>query len=440
MIRLLYSLLIVLMLVSLRLSATGSDSEKVLVDYKLLYTYSRDSLISFWKKKHIPRLVLPVRYAVDMYEITYRGLWLDSSYVLAKGVLYVPHAQKPMAEMTYCHGTRISLQQTYGVNDLEQIVCIMHAADGYIAMFPFYYGLGGGEKEHIYHDAKTEALSTIYMIKACRELLQQKNIKTTGQLFLTGYSQGGHASLATHKIIESHYPEMHLTASSPMSGAYDLAGVQAVVMDRHYDRPHYLPYIILSYQYAYKIWPGDVWEVFKPQYRDFLQKSFSQPRKIDYDRLDDLLPKIPCDMITDEVYNRYLYDTSFPFTSKLRENTLLDWAPKAPIQLCACYGDNEVLYQNTVVAYHSLRKNSDKVYMRLFGKNLAHNPCAPFAILKTKYFFDNFRKGKKHPERFSLPKNLLLSLAISIADKQEYKKRKRTGKVETNALAVRGAR
>ncbi len=425
-------------LFALKASAAFQQPEKLLVEYKLIYSYYQDSLDKFWKRKNIPQIALPVRNAVDMYAITYKGQWLDSTFILAKGVLYVPKISKPAAEMVYCHGTRISIGQGYGIDDLEQLVCMMHAADGYIGLFPFYYGLGGGEKEHVYQDAWTEAMATIYMIKACRELYPALQVSTSGQLFLTGYSQGGHAALATHKFLESGaFPEVKLTASSPMSGAYDMTGEQSKTMFRHYDRPHYLPYLILSYQYAYKLWPGDVYDVFKSPYKELIKEIFAQPRAVDYGKMDEILPKVPKDMLKEEVVEIFKTDSCFDFTCKLRENGLKNWAPKAPTQLCACYGDNEVMYHNTEEAYKSLRAVSPNVYKKVFGKHLSHNPCAPFAILYSKWFFDNFRKGRKHPDRMPAGKALIAKLGISLANAQAKKTLRRTGKVEEDALASR---
>ncbi len=428
-----------LLLFSIALAKEGfSPPAKYLISCELKYSYSKDSLDHFWKRKNIPQIVFPVRNAVDMYEVTYQGLWLDSSFIIAKGVLYVPKIDKPTAEMVYCHGTRIGLAQSYGIQDLEQVVCMMHAADGYIGMFPFYYGLGGGEKEHVYHDAFTEATSTIYMIKACREIFPQIGAATTGQLFLTGYSQGGHASLATHKMLESGaFPEIKLTASSPMSGAYDMTGEQAKTMFRVYDQPHYLPYLILSYQYAYQLWEGDVYKVFKEPYQSRMRQVFAQPRVKDFGDVNAMLPKIPKEMVVDSMVEVFGSDTTFPFTLKLKENSLCNWVPRAPVQLCACYGDNEVMFQNTEVAYASMSAKTKTVYKRVFGKHLSHNPCAPFAIIYSKAFFDNFRKGKKHPEKIRPGLKLILALGIDIANRQAKKHLKKTGKVEHDPLASR---
>jgi dienelactone hydrolase len=434
----LFAACLLLVSVAFEAEAAFTPPDHYLISYKLKYSYTRDSLLHFWKKNKIPQVAVRVRYAVDMYEVTYKGLWLDSSFIMAKGVMYVPRMEKPSAEMVYCHGTRIAIPQDYGIQDLEQVVCMMHAVDGYIALFPFYYGLGGGEKEHVYQDSWTEAMSVIYMIKACREIYPQIGKSTTGQLFLTGYSQGGHASMATHKMLESGaFPEITLTASAPMSGAYDMLGAQSKTMFEKYDQPHYLPYLILSYQYAYHLWPGDVYKVFKPPYDAIIKKAFAQPRTYGYGDINSMLPKIPEQMVVDSLVDRFTKDSTFPFTRKLKQNCLVYWVPKAPMQLCACYGDNEVMYQNTLNAYKYMSKYTKNIHMRLFGKHLTHNPCAPFAILYSKMFFDKIRAGKKHPERVPVGKGLLLAIAIDMADHQAKKHYEETGKHETDALASR---
>jgi hypothetical protein len=435
---LLFCLLAAALSFSSTLQAQIKEPEKFLVSYELKYSYTQDSLDRFWKKSSIPQMVIPVRNAVDMYEITYKGLWLDSTFITAKGVVYVPKTTTASAEMVYCHGTRIGTAQSYGIQDLEQVVTMMHAVDNYIGVFPFYYGFAGGEKEHVYQDSWTEAMATIYMIKACRELYPQINKTTTGDLFLTGYSQGGHASMATHKYLESgSFPEIKLTASSPMSGAYDMTGEQSKSMFRNYTQPHYLPYLILSYQYAYNLWPGDIYEVFKEPYKSKMREVFAQPRTKDFGDVNAMLPPVPGDMLVPEVVEQFKSDTTFPFTCKLKENCLTTWVPKAPLQICACYGDDEVMYNNSEVAYANLKTADNKVFLRLFGKHLSHNPCAPFAILHSKFFFDNFRKGKKHPERFSAGRKLILALGIDIANRQAKKYLKKNGKVEHDALASR---
>ena len=430
---------VILLFVCSSTQAAFAPPDHYTVSYKLLYTYTKDSLARHWKKHHIPQIMVPIRNDVDMYEVTYKGIWLDSTFIMAKGVMYVAKNNKPAAEMVYCHGTRISLNQDYGIQDLEQFVPIMHAADGYIGLFPFYYGLGGGEKEHVYQDSYTEAMSTIYMIKACREIYPKIGETTTGQLFVTGYSQGGHAAMATAKYLDSgQFPDIKLTAASPMSGAYDMVGVQAKTMFQKYDQPHYLPYLLISYQYAYHLWPGSIYDVFKPPYNTTLQKVFAQPRIVDYGDVNAMLPKIPKDMIVDSLVGVFNGDTSFAFRKKLKENCLNEWVPTTPLQMCACYADNEVMCDNTIETYNYMKaRTKNVVYKHVFGKHLSHNPCAPFAIIYSKIFFDNFRKGRKNVAHVPAGKQMLLDIAIAQANQQAKRHMKKFGKVESDALAGR---
>ena len=52
--------------------------------------------------------------------------------------------------------------------------------------------------------------------------------------------------MAVHKYIQEH-PEagLSVTASSPMSGAYDMVGAQSETMFQEYTQPWYLPYLDL---------------------------------------------------------------------------------------------------------------------------------------------------------------------------------------------------
>ena len=47
------------------------------------------------------------------------------------------------------------------------------------------------------------------------------NVALNGQLFLMGYSHGGHVTMALHRELEQyHANEITITASAPMAGAY----------------------------------------------------------------------------------------------------------------------------------------------------------------------------------------------------------------------------
>ena len=131
---------------------------------------------------------------------------------------------------------------------------------------------------HPYHHARSEATAVIDMIRASKQAADSLHIGLNGQLYVAGYSQGGHVTMATTRMLERYFSnEIPLTASSPMSGAYDLSGVQAEVVtsDNPYSSPEYLPYIVMSYRYAYNIYP-DIHDIFKAPYDTILPPLFGR--------------------------------------------------------------------------------------------------------------------------------------------------------------------
>lgn len=399
-------------------------SAQELLQYEKITTFSTDTFNSLAVKMKVPKAFRAFTYDVDVYEITYRGIWTDGRPLKAKGLCFVPAGIKePMAESIYGHGTQIEQTSSVSLKNGQMVTAALMASDGYFSLYPYYYGIGGGDSVHLYIHSQTESGAMAYMILAGRELQQKLGLKNNGQVFISGYSQGGHTAMATHQFLEAH-PELGIkvAASSPMSGPYDLTGVQSEVMFKPYDRPHYLPYLLVSYQIAYGLIPGDITEVFLPQYQCEIEDFFKIPRRKGHSKLDKKLPAVPRDMIDPHFLNAYRSDTTFPFRKYLQQNSNWQWVPRSPMQLCACYGDNEVSYKNSLKAAEYMQSQSAPVHLRLFGKALNHQRCAPFAFMYTKIFFDRIRAGKTNPERIPAGKQFLLKTGIRIAESKAKRK------------------
>jgi hypothetical protein len=259
------------------------------------------------------------------------------------------------------------------------------------------------------------------MLFAVQELNKALNISDNNMLFLTGYSEGGYACLATHKLIQDKYSDkLHVTASSPMSGAYDMAGAQSEVMFRHYSRPHYLPYLLRAYNEVYNLVGPDVNVVYKQPYDTLIPKLFDGTHNIN--QIDKQLPSIPGDMIVDSFVKRYKAEVNFPLKLALKENSLCDWKPDAPVQLCYCDSDEQVTCKNSFAAYNGMKsKGAAHVTLRRAAKNLGHSKCAIVAMLDTKMYFDTFRKGSKYGNKGAAGKRILASIVRAAVVKQSKK-------------------
>lgn len=395
-------------LFALNTYATDPEPEQFLVSHQLVKQHTKKSINALWKEKGVPKIALPVKNGVDIYEIVYRVQWIDGTWRNASGIYYVPKTKKnkPVPYMLYGHGTRIHKHRKVSDGDSEQFICLAHATDGYATGFIDYYGIGKGEGMHLYQHAWSEAHAFIYFLEAIDELNKELEVEHNGQLFLTGYSQGGHASFAAHKYIEERAdPRFKVTASSPMSGAYHMTGAQEDYMFEEYPRPFYLPYLLLGYQKAYNITDlENPYDAFRAPFDTLFPKFFENNDSRTMSELNKVLPKVPMEVVDPALIEAYRNDPNHPFKVKLRENNLIDWLPQAPVQLCYCKGDKEVSYENSEVAYKTMtEKGIDHIKLNNLSDHLDHNTCAAFAVLATKYYFNRFKKRGKNPKMKEMP-------------------------------------
>jgi hypothetical protein len=94
------------------------------------------------------------------------------------------------------------------------------------------------------------------MIRASKQILVGLGVTINQQLFLAGYSEGGYATLATQKKIETSLSsEFTLTASEPGSGPYDLTGTVSTLMGATdiagKTHPGYLAFVVDAYRVYY---------------------------------------------------------------------------------------------------------------------------------------------------------------------------------------------
>lgn len=403
-----------------------SDSLKRLNSYTVVKTYSKEELKETWKKYKIPRIIVPVKNAVTVYEVIYTTQWHDGTPITASGILFLPESPKKTPPMLcYHHGTQIKKERSISIENGEQAICMGFAVEGYIVCMPDYIGLGKGEKFHLYQHKETEAIASIDMMRAVRQILEEKNLQTNGKLFISGYSQGGHAAMSLHKIIQERYSqEFDIAGSSPMSGPYDLSGVQSEVMFKSYSHPGYLPYLLNSYQEAYQIIEDDISTIYQHPYDTVVRYFYNG--KYEMGEINKHLPDVPKDMIKEEWIKKFINDSTFKLHEALKDNDVYNWKPEAPMQLCFCEGDEQVTYKNAIVAYNTMKQNgSNLVRLRSGGKKFDHFKCAIFSSMNTKLFFNSIRNGHKKGTKGDLFKRMLIGMAKSSIVNSNSKKKKK---------------
>ena len=130
------------------------------------------------------------------------------------------------------------------------------ASTGFIMVVPDFIGFGSSKKiMHPYYVEETSALAVIDGLRAVRELMNQEEISSDAELYLSGYSEGGYVAMATHKYIEDNGLEyFNLKASFPACGGYYMKGVRDFFFDQQvYEPPYYMAYIAESYRTYYAV-------------------------------------------------------------------------------------------------------------------------------------------------------------------------------------------
>ncbi len=275
-------------------------------------------------------------------------------------------------------------------------------AFGYVTFMPDYLGLGESRGFHPYVHAESEAAAGINMLFAVRAYAAQQNLLINDQLFITGYSQGGHAAMAMHRSVEQNYANtLKVTAAAHLSGPYSISGAMRdlILGNQEYYFPAYIPFTLLSYDVAYDIF-GNLESVFKPAYASTIQKFFNGEftlNGLNQALIDKLRMEhgavIARYMFQDSVINSVQNDLNHPINRALAANDVYQWAPQSPTRLFYCRADDQVTYRNSIVA-DSVMTLLGAVDVDAVDVNPSadHGGCVFPAVLATVTFFGQYQQ------------------------------------------------
>lgn len=339
---------------------------------------------------------------VDLFKITYSTKDVFNELDTASGLIVVPRrtAIYSYPRLVFQHGTVGSRTDVPSNLRGGYEAGLFFGGLGYVTLLPDFLGLGTSRGLHPYVHADSEASAAIDMLHALDEFAAQMDIVINDQLFITGYSQGGHAAMALQQEIEQNSEAFTVTASAPMSGPYSISGIMREKMtidESAYFYPAYVHFTIVSYNYVYGLY-DDIAEVFKPPYVPLLQQFLDE--EINLGGLNDGLialliqnhgSPVPKFMLQDSILNAVLTDEMHPFNVALRDNDVYDWKPEAPTRLYYCMADDQVPFQNSVVASEAITANEAPNFEAIDVNPAAdHGECVEPAIIATALFFGQY--------------------------------------------------
>jgi hypothetical protein len=233
---------------------------------------------------------------------------------------------------------------------------LLTSLGGFVTLQPDYIGFGDSLGHyHPFILKKSLADATIDFIHAAKTFAQNNHINLNGQLFLTGYSEGGYAAMATLEKIEST-GTLHVAMAAPMAGPYTVEGLATTVLSTP---TLSVPSFMANVGYAYaKAYNKNIVTVINQPYASKLGTLFNGT--LTRTEIDPQLTSTTtgANGLFDSVFvNSVLTNPTNWFRQATRANDVYNWAPTTTIKLVHCIGDDVIPYSVSTTTNNVMNAN-----------------------------------------------------------------------------------
>ena len=289
---------------------------------------------------------VPVRYAVDCYRMEYPAVGPSGAVVRLSGLLALPRGVEARRLASFQHGTSTTRSAVPSKPDGTGLAsAILFAGNGYALVAPDYPGLGSSAGKHPYYVADAIGPAVVAMIEAAERL----EAVPEAPVFLSGFSEGGWASLVALRLLEGQGKQV--LGAAPVAGPIDLRRVSLPAALKGGAPSHslYLAYAAWG-QAAHYGHPLD--SVLTPAYAALVERLFAgaQPQEI-----LEALPAEPRQMFDPRFLDAFDRDGSHWYLDAFAAASLVDLTPRAPLRLYYGSKDVDVVPEEALAASRSMR-------------------------------------------------------------------------------------
>lgn len=282
------------------------------------------------------RSLVPL-YDVANHRLEYLTRDAQGQLIVASGLVSVPvksaGARSPV--LSYQHGTTFIDAEAPSNHATADEAGVILASLGYIVIAPDYVGYGASKgAPHPYLLSAPSAAATVDLLTAAQTWRRQHAVLDNGQLFLTGYSEGGYATVAAQRALQASpsATSARLLAVVAGAGPYDVRVTLDTLLARVRDAVPAL---------APLLYPGVLRFLSvadRNRLRDELMKRL---------RPDDADVAFDLTMI-----DLYLADDTDALAQRA---SVQDWSPTAPLRLFHGRDDQTVPFAASTAALQAMR-------------------------------------------------------------------------------------
>lgn len=342
--------------------------------------------------------LLHTQYDVTVYRVFYKTHDYKNNELIASGLVYIPEVRHYfLPVISYQHGSAIGKTEVPSMTgDFDYYIPFMLASEsGAIVCETDGIGLGfSGGKQH-YFEPTEEANAVVDLLRSVEVLFQKtlRPLNLTRELFLAGYSQGGHATLAAQRLLETKHPyEWIIKASAPMAGffSFEKSSQFNVLKDPiEYPISSVYPFLIYSINSTQES-PAPISYYFIPPYDSLVQEMFDGNHTTSF--INAQFPNQTFDILQPVFRNELKTVSANPFLMAAKRYDIInDWVPKAPTRFYHSHSDEIAFYDNSEIAFNTFNVKGGNVQFINLGE-LTHLEGNVEAIQQIRtWFYPNIR-------------------------------------------------
>ncbi|GAA2407586.1 hypothetical protein GCM10010420_39640 [Streptomyces glaucosporus] len=287
-----------------------------------------------------------VRHGVTAHRLLYATVTPDGKPTTASALLVLPDGGGTrLAAVSETHGTTAYRGYVPSTGEsFSALAALLYASGGRAAVAPDYLGLGSGPGTHPYVDTRSSVSASLDALRAARDAAARHGRRLTGEVYVTGFSQGGQVAMALgRELARGADRSFRPRALAPVAGPYDIGGVELPAMfDGRIDggsAVFYLTYFLVAQNRLHPLY-DDPREVFRAPYADRVEELFDNDHRDE--EIAGLLPGTVEELLTDEWYERLKRPTG-TLAEVIRLNDgVCAWKPRVPVRLHTSRGDRDV--------------------------------------------------------------------------------------------------
>ncbi|MEU3227123.1 alpha/beta hydrolase [Streptomyces sp. NPDC006976] len=305
-----------------------------------------------------------VRHGVRAYRLSYATITPQGRPTTATGLLVLPEGGSHRLDLVSdTHGTMAHRDYAPSVGeDFGRYAPYLHASAGRAVAAPDYLGLGQGPGRHPYMDTESAVSASIDMLRASRTASRQLGRPLTGDVYASGFSQGGQVAMAVGKALQDGADRhFRLRALAPVSGPYDIehAETPALFDGRVNDTSgiFYMTYFLTAQNRLHPLWK-DPSEAFREPYAGIVDDLFDTHH---YE--EQIIPALPAtlkELLTDDYYRKLQHPTGALLAAVRAQDGTCAWKPAVPVRLYTSSGDTDVPIANARSCAADLAKRGVK--------------------------------------------------------------------------------